>query len=119
MYRFSDMPFAQKSGFQRGYAEPLEWLKNQFRDRVSMFLSTAMYYDEKDKAMRELYRRSMTAYDGNAPQYKIMLTDEKPIIRWDFPSLMQIIRFLLTLTSTSLCGFVRLVRRCFMLSTHE
>jgi hypothetical protein len=112
MYLFSDMSFAQKSGFQRGYAEPIEWLKNQFRDWASMFLSTTMYYDEKDEAMRDLYRRSMTAYAGNAPQYKILLTDEKPIIRWDFPSLLQIIHFLLTLALTDDYKPLRLCKAC-------
>jgi hypothetical protein len=59
-----------------------------------------------------MLRRSMTTYAGLAPQYKIMLTDEKPIIRWDFPSLLQIIHFLLTLTLTDEYKPLRLCKAC-------
>jgi hypothetical protein len=75
---------------------------------------TRMYdkFDEKADTMRDLYRRSMTAYAGIAPQYKIMLTGEKPIIRWDFPSLLQIIHFLLTLALTDEYKPLRLCKAC-------
>jgi hypothetical protein len=122
MYKFSDMPFAQKHGFQRGYAEPLEWMKNQFRDWASMLLSTTMYYDEKDATLRELYRRSLNAYAGIAPQNKIILGENKPVIRWDFPSLLQMITFLLTIALTDEMKPLRLCRGCekvFLRKTRE
>jgi hypothetical protein len=95
MLKFSDLPFAQRHGFKRGYAEPYDWLHNQFRDWASMLLAAILFYDEKDETMRKLHRRAMSAYNGVAPHFHIVLNDDVPIMKWDFHSLLQTVQFLL------------------------
>ena len=103
MLKFKDLPFAQRHGFKRGYAEPYEWLHNQFRDWTSMFLSATLYYEEKDETMRELHRKALQAYSGIAPHYRIIMNDDAAALKWDFHSLLQTIQLLLSvmLTDTS------------------
>jgi hypothetical protein len=98
--KFKDLPFAQRHGFKRGYAEPYDWLHNQFRDWASMFLSAMMYYEEKDETMRQLHRRALSAYNGVAPHYHVVLDGETPAFKWDFHSLLQAIQLLLSVTLT-------------------
>ncbi|MDR0272571.1 MAG: hypothetical protein LBI27_04555, partial [Clostridiales bacterium] len=100
MLKFNDLPFAQRHGFKRGYAEPYDWLHNQFRDWASMFLSAALYYEEKDETMRELHRRALQAYSGIAPHYRVVLNDETATLKWNFHSLLQTIQLLLSVMIT-------------------
>jgi len=103
LLKFKDMPFALRRGFQRGYAEPYEWLHNQFRDWASMFLSAVLYYEEKNETMKELHRRALSAFGGIAPHYKVVLNNDAPMLKWDFHSLLQTVQLLLSvmLTDTS------------------
>ena len=100
MLKFSDLPFAQRHGFKRGYAERYDWLHNQFRDWASMFLSAALYYEETDETMRELHHRALFAYSGVAPHYRIVMNDDSPALKWDFHSLLQAIQLLLSVMLT-------------------
>jgi predicted nucleic acid-binding Zn ribbon protein len=100
LLKFSDLPFAIRHGFRRGYAEPYEWLHNQFRDWASMFLSATLYYEEKDETMRELHRRALIAYSGVAPHYRVVLYSNAPTLKWDFHSLLQAIQLLLSVMLT-------------------
>jgi len=112
MLKFKDLPFAQRHGFKRGYAEPYDWLHNQFRDWASMFLSAMLYYEEKDEIMRELHRRALTAYSGIAPHYRVVLNDVEPTLKWDFHSLLQTIQLLLSVMLTDTNRLLRICPEC-------
>ncbi|MDR1061365.1 MAG: hypothetical protein LBL83_09210 [Clostridiales bacterium] len=112
MLKFSDLPFAQRLGFKRGYAEPYEWLRGQFRDWASMFLSAAMYYEETDETMRELHRRAIQAFGGVAPHYRVVLGDGAPSLKWDFHSLLQTIQLLLSVMLSDAGRPLRICPEC-------
>jgi len=112
MLKFADLPFAQRHGFKRGYAEPFDWLHNQFRDWASMFLSAMMYYEEKDETMRELHRRALTVYSGVAPHYRVVLNSDAPTLKWDFHSLLQAIQLLLSVMLTDEARPLRACPEC-------
>jgi hypothetical protein len=112
MLKFSDLPFAQRHGFKRGYAEPYDWLHNQFRDWASMFLSATLYYEEKDATMRELHRRALSAYSGIAPHYCVVMNDDAPTLKWDFHSLLQTIQLLLSVMLTDASRPLRACPEC-------
>lgn len=85
-----DKPMTVNMSFQREYAERYDWLKQQFTDWAFIFMTSILYYKDRDKADEDtlnLYRQSMAAFDGNAPSYHIALLD-KPTIIWDFHSLL-------------------------------
>jgi len=109
---FRGLPFAQKLSFQRGYSERYEWLRNQFRDWATMFLSAVFYYDETDETMKELHRRSIKAFGGVAPHYHVVLSDENPMMMWDFHSLLQEIQIILSYTLTDEAKPLRVCREC-------
>jgi hypothetical protein len=112
MLKFNSLPFAQRHGFKRGYSEPYSWLHNQFRDWASMFLSAMMYYEEKDETMRGLHRRAMSAYNGVAPHYHVVLDSETPILKWDFHSLLQAVQLLLSVTLADANRPLRMCPEC-------
>ena len=125
----SDKPMAVNMSFQREYAEPYEWMKQQFIDLAFTFLTSVIFYEDYDDMtpdQRLLMQEGMTAFGGIAPTYRIALLD-KPTIIWDFHSLM--LRFLYkgiiikhnktepTYTKTSL--FLCEKRRFFMARTEK
>ena len=76
--------------FQREYAEPYEWVAQQFKDWAFTLTTAILYYndyDSIDEDARGLYRKAMAAFGGIAPSYHIELLD-KPTIYWDFHSLL-------------------------------
>ena len=86
----SDKPMAVNMSFQREYAEPYEWMKQQFIDLAFTFLTSVIFYEDYDDMtpdQRLLMQEGMTAFGGIAPTYRIALLD-KPTIIWDFHSLM-------------------------------
>ena len=88
--RFADEPMAKTMSFQREYAEPYDWVAQQFKDWAFTLTTAILYYndyDSIDEDARGLYRKAMAAFGGIAPSYHIELLD-KPTIYWDFHSLL-------------------------------
>ena len=87
---FMDEPMAKTMSFQRQYAEPYDWVAQQFKDWAFTLTTSILYYQDYhliDKDTRELYQKAMAAFGGIAPSYHIELLD-KPTIYWDFHSLL-------------------------------
>ena len=87
---FMDEPMAKNMSFQREYAEPYDWVAQQFKDWAFTLTTAILYYndyDSIDEDARGLYRKAMAAFGGIAPSYHIELLD-KPTIYWDFHSLL-------------------------------
>ena len=87
---FMDEPMAKNMSFQREYAEPYDWVAQQFKDWAFTLTTAILYYndyDSIDEDTRGLYRKAMAAFGGIAPSYHIELLD-KPTIYWDFHSLL-------------------------------
>ena len=86
----TDKPMAVNMSFQREYAEPYDWVAQQFKDWAFTLTTAILYYndyDSIDEDARGLYRKAMAAFGGIAPSYHIELLD-KPTIYWDFHSLL-------------------------------
>ena len=114
---FRNDPRAMAMSFMRNYGEPYEWLKEAFLDWAFTFMSTYLYYEDRDTADENtlnLYRKSLACFEGNAPTYHLSL-QEHPVIVWDFHSLMLAIKFLFSVKLTaeknpmSLCEHCRMV----------
>lgn len=66
----SDKPMAVNMSFQREYAEPYEWMKQQFIDLAFTFLTSVIFYEDYDDMtpdQRLLMQEGMTAFGGIAP----------------------------------------------------
>ena len=77
---FMDEPMAKNMSFQREYAEPYDWVAQQFKDWAFTLTTSVLYYndyDSIDEDTRNLYRKAMAAFGGIAPTYHIELL-EKP-----------------------------------------
>jgi len=95
-------PKAVEMAYQQTYAEPAEWLMTQFKDWAIIFVASFLHYelvDTKEAEDAELYRQAIAAFDGNVPSFHIELFD-KPIMVWDFHSLMAVIHLVLGLMIT-------------------
>ena len=87
---FCHEPTAKSMSFQREYAEPYDWVAQQFKDWAFTLTTSILYYNDYDlidEDTRNLYRKAMAAFGGIAPSYHIELLD-KPTIYWDFHSLL-------------------------------
>jgi hypothetical protein len=109
---FRNSPEAKCRTFERGYAEPFLWFRNQFRDWSSLFCSAYFYYDEQNETMRELQRRSIEAFGGVAPHYTVILEENKPQIKWNFHSLLQTIQIILSFALADEAQPLRLCKEC-------
>jgi len=101
--------------FMRGYAEPYNWLCEQFRDWATMLCALRFYFDERDETMRELHRRAMFAFGGIAPHYRVIFDEtdnDKPKIKWDFHSLLQTIQAILSFALTDETQPIRICKEC-------
>ena len=113
--KFKGMPYAQRKTFERGYAEPFEWLRDQFRDWATMLCAVRFYFDERDDTIRELHRRAMFAFGGIAPHYRVIFDEsdnDKPKIKWDFHSLLQTIQIMLSFSLTDEAQPLRICKEC-------
>jgi hypothetical protein len=111
---FSNEPQAMNMSFQREYAENYDWLLAQFKDWAFTFTSSILYYEDYDKIdepTRDLYRMGMAAFGGIAPTYHIKLLD-KPIIVWDFHSLLLGVQMMFSFTLTDENNPLRLCKHC-------
>lgn len=79
----SDKPMALNISFQREYAEPYEWLKQQFTDIAFTYLTSVLFYEDYDSITLEqrfLMQEGMAAFGGNAQTYHIALLDKPTIV---------------------------------------
>ena len=73
---FADEPMAKTMSFQREYAEPYEWVAQQFKDWAFTLTTSILYYNDYDlidEDTKDLYRMGMAAFGGIAPSYHIEL----------------------------------------------
>ena len=95
-------PKAVEMTYQQTYSESADWLMTQFKDWAIIFVGSILHYelvDTKEAEDAELYRQAIAAFDGNVPSFHIDLFD-KPIMVWDFHSLMAVIHLVLGLMIT-------------------
>ena len=110
----TDKPMAVNMSFQREYAEPYEWMKQQFIDWAFTYVTSMLYYEDYDKMNSETRRfmqDSMAAFGGNVPTYHIALLD-KPTIVWDFHSLLLGIQMMFSFMLTDSEKPIRLCKHC-------
>ena len=111
---FGNGPLAQGMSFQREYAERYDWLVTQFRDWAFTFMTSVYYYgdyEKIDEPARDLYRKSMAAFGGIAPTYRIALLD-KPTIVWDFHSLLLGVQMMFSFMLTDDAKPLRICKHC-------
>ena len=88
-----DVPHAYLMGFQREYAERYEWVYDTFRSLAYVYLSKYFFYhDNLDNDQRNFMLKSLRAYNTVSPTYKITFTKEKPLIIWDYYSLLVMVQ---------------------------
>ena len=107
-------PEAMAMSFSRDYGERYEWMVAVFKDWAFTLMATHIYYDKDDPsnaATRMAFEHGMAAFEGNAPTYHLELRD-KPVIVWDFHSLMLNIKIMLDLMLTNDDNPIRLCRQC-------
>ena len=111
---FAKQPMAMQMCFQRKYAEPYDWLVNQFKDWAFYVTNTFFYYLDYDRMtaeQRNTMQMGMAAFGGNAPTYHIALY-EKPTIVWDFHSLMLGIHMMFSFLLTDKNHPMKLCKHC-------
>ena len=111
---FADEPMAKTMSFQRAYAEPYDWVAQQFKDWAFTLTTSILYYhdyDSIDEETRNLYRKAMAAFGGIAPSYHIELL-EKPTIYWDFHSLLLGIQMMFSFLLVDDARPLRLCKHC-------
>jgi len=112
---FADKPMALNMCVGRDYAEPLGWLIRQFKDWAFTFSGAFLYYndyDNLDKVSLDLYRQGVAAFGGIAPTYHIELADKKPVVVWDFHSLLLAIQTMFSFMLTDESRPLRLCKQC-------
>lgn len=110
-----DKPQALLMSFQKEYAERYDWLLQQFQDWAFTFLSSFLYYQDKDVLLPEqldLYREGIRAYGGIAPTYHIELTEDGPQIVWDFHSLLLGVQMMLCFMITDEKSPLKVCKHC-------
>lgn len=111
---FQSDPQAKTMSFMRNYGERYDWLCKLFKDWAFLVLTTKFYLEDRnreDPDVLALYRKGISAFEGIAPTYHIELRD-KPTLVWDFHSLLQDIRFLLSVMLTDDHTPLKLCKRC-------
>ena len=111
---FSEEPTAMNMSFQRRYAERYDWLVTQFRDLTFNLLGAFLYgedYKKLDEDGRRLYQRGIAAFGSVAPTYHISLLD-RPVLVWDFYSLLSELQMVSSVMLTDEERPVRLCREC-------
>ena len=111
---FCHEPTAKSMSFQREYAEPYDWVAQQFKDWAFTLVTSVLYYedyDRTDEETRNLYRKGMAAFGGIAPTYHIELLD-KPTIYWDFHSLLLGIQMMFSFMLVDDAKPLRLCKHC-------
>ena len=108
-------PQAKAMSFLRDYGERYEWMIAVFKDWSFTLMATLVFYDKADplnEATRKLYQSGMAAFEGNAPTYHLELRD-RPVLVWDFHSLLLNIKMMLDLMVTDEAHPLRLCKQCY------
>ncbi|MGN8750955.1 hypothetical protein ACTNEV_11165 [Oscillospiraceae bacterium HCP3S3_D12] len=111
---YREYPQSAVMGFMRNYGERYDWLKSIFRDWSFTFMTSFLYYEDRDSLDEEslmLYRKGMEAFDGNAPTYHIELRG-KPVLVWDFHSLLLDVKMMFSLMLTDEAKPLRMCKNC-------
>ena len=111
---FMDEPMAKNMSFQREYAEPYDWVAQQFKDWAFTLTTAFFYYNDyafMGEDERGLHRKAMAAFGGIAPSYHIELLD-KPTIYWDFHSLLLGIQMMFSFMLVDSDQPLRLCKHC-------
>ncbi len=111
---FMDEPMAKTMSFQREYAEPYDWVAQQFKDWAFTLTTSILYYNDYeaiDEDGRGLYRKAMAAFGGITPSYHIELLD-KPTIYWDFHSLLLGVQMMFSFLLVDESKPLRLCKHC-------
>lgn len=104
----TDKPMAVNMIFQREYAEPYHWMKQQFIDWVFTYINSFLYYEDSDtlnEETRQMMQQGMVAFGG------IALLDKLTII-WDFHSLLLGIQMMSSFMLTDSENPIRLCKHC-------
>lgn len=110
----TDKPMAVSMSFQREYAEPYEWMKQQFTSWAFTYVTSMLYYEDYDRLNQEtrmIMQQSISAFGGNPPTYRIALLD-KPTVIWDFHSLLLVTQFMFSFMLTDTEKPIRLCKHC-------
>ena len=108
------LPQAQLMSFLRIYAERFDWIEESFREIAFQAVTCHYYYNEPeytDSDERRLYQKAIMAYDAIAPTYHIELR-ERPILTWDFSSLLQIIHYSMAFAIADDHSTIRMCDQC-------
>lgn len=106
------LPMAANMVYHRAYSEPADWVRTELEDWAFSLLTSIFYYDEKDETMKDLYRQGLYAFGGIAPTYHILLDETKPVIVWDFQSLMRVVKMAFSYALTDEQQPLRVCREC-------
>jgi hypothetical protein len=109
-----NVPMPVAITLQRQYAERYDWLAAQFKDWAFALTSSFLYYEDYDRideTTRNLYRLGMAAFGGITPTYHVALLD-KPVIVWDFHSLLLGIQMMFSFLLTGKDNPLRCCRYC-------
>lgn len=110
----TDKPMAVSMSFQREYAEPYEWMKQQFTSWAFTYVTSMLYYEDYDRLNQEtrmIMQQSISAFGGNPPTYRIALLD-KPTVIWDFHSLLLVTQLMFSFMLTDTEKPIRLCKHC-------
>lgn len=109
-----NMPQAVQMSFQKEYAERFDWMVRAFGDLAFTFFTSFLYYQDfylLDEEQKALYKKGMAAFGGVAPTYHMELKD-KPVIIWEFHSLLLQLQMMLSLMITSEDSFIKVCKNC-------
>ena len=110
----ADRPIAVNLCCQRQYAERYDWIVRVLRDWAFTFLTGFLYYldsERMDDLTREIFHKGIAAFGGIAPTYHIELR-ERPIIVWDFHSLLLQVQMLFSVMLTDDSSTMRCCPNC-------
>ena len=96
------------------YAEPYDWVVDQFKDWAYMVSSCYFFYKDglvTDLKLRISMQEGMEAYGGVAPSHIILLR-EKPTLWWHFHSLHQCIHLTLSFMLADENNPLRMCKYC-------
>lgn len=105
---------AANKSFQREYAEPYHWMKQQFIDWAFTYINSFLYYEDYDtlnEETRQMMQQRMIAFGGTAPIYHIALLYKLKIVG-DFHSLMLGIQMMFRFMLTDSENPIRLCKHC-------
>lgn len=111
---FADQPRSVMMTALKEYAEPYNWVVDQFKDWAYMVSCCYFFYKNgiiEDNELRLSLQDGMEAYGGVTPSYIILLRD-KPTLWWHFHSLHQYIHLSLSFMLADEKNPLRMCKHC-------